>query len=147
MKRVTVVSFEDVHVGDVVCGLPGDGDFLRALIVEDRRVIDTGIGSVHKELRVRSLKYPDTHVAWIAMYPKDFLILLHRPELEGRTEEDLLMAVETAAHRFVAARHDARAVASSTPGAMHDHLENPKDVLVELREAMDAHSLGKPPKC
>lgn len=78
--------------------------------------------------------------------PDELIALLYRPRPEGMTEEQALAAVERCARRYAGAIADAEAIKWGSAGAKHDHLENPEDVLVELREAIEVYELGKPLK-
>lgn len=74
---------------------------------------------------------------WV-LHPGDIVQPVHRPLPEGKTEEDMLRVVEEEARRT------AGAISDRLGRHMHDHYEEPDEVLPALREAMDAYELGKP---
>ena|SRR3989344_5788950 len=119
---VKAIRFKDVLVGDVACEYHGD----------NHRVETSGVSTLvfdDRDVILNTCALSDMGKSTLVGHPDKFIGLLHRPRPEGKTEADMKRTALGLARHVLAASDEAQDAA-----------------MVELREALEAWELGKPPE-
>lgn len=131
MVKVEIISFKEVHVGDVVCEELRDIKRLKKEVVAIHHVRTREKDEPQISLEVMSrvpLELPTK--SFIDGHPDGPLILLRRARPDGKTKEEMLAIVTAHAREVV------RVCTMSVYQEAVDHLTDPDPVLEELRCAL-----------
>jgi hypothetical protein len=137
-----VITCKDIRENDVIEFYVNDG--IRMVILTREDVHPQACGPC-VQLHFRRLDAPRSPGVVIIHQETMRVLLVHRPWPDGKTEADMLEAVETAIRRSAHAQieNDGRSI-----GAFLQlwHSTNLSENLTMLREAIETYELGKPQK-